>query len=209
MPNPDKDAGPAELEQWVAEVRRRKHIKRRLMLGAEQFNRDPARGLLYLQSYHLLPPELDPRSVACFLRYTPGVNKTVLGTFLGDHDQFKVDVLSEFVRLFDFERMTLDAALRIFLESFRLPGEAQKISRILEAFADRYFEQCRTILANRDAAYILAYSVIMLNTDQHNGQVLHRCLLSSLLRHWPVPTSQPVMHVVSWEQGGSSGAVGV
>lgn len=31
------------------------------------------------------------------------------------------------------------------------------------------------VFANEDAAYILAYSVIMLNTDRHNNQVSRCC----------------------------------
>lgn len=40
----------------------------------------------------------------------------------------------------DFSGQELLTALRIFLEGFRLPGEAQKIDRLMEKFASRYFE---------------------------------------------------------------------
>ncbi|GJP74508.1 hypothetical protein CLOP_g5075 [Closterium sp. NIES-67] len=169
--------------RWVEFVRARKHVKRRLLQGAEHFNRDPARGLQYLQAAKLLPEELDARNVACFFRYTPGLSKRVLGDYLGDHEPFKVAVLHEFARLFDFSGLALDGALRTFLESFRLPGEAQKIARVLEAFAARYYEQCPDVLASRDAAYILSYSVIMLNTDQHNGQVRHKMTEEEFIRN--------------------------
>ena len=33
-------------------------------------------------------------------------------------------------------------AIRLYLESFRLPGEAQKINRIMESFGKHYHEQC-------------------------------------------------------------------
>ena len=59
----------------------------------------------------------------------------------------------------------------MYLESFRLPGEAQKINRIMESFGRHYHAQCPTAFANADAVYVLAYSVIILNTDQHNNQV--------------------------------------
>lgn len=64
-----------------------------------------------------------------------------------------------------------DRAMRVFLESFRLPGEAQKINRIMESFGSHYHQQCPLLFKNADAVYILAYSVILLNTDQHNSQV--------------------------------------
>jgi hypothetical protein len=94
-----------------------------------------------------------------------------LGDFLGDPDDFCLQVLEEFACTFDFSDMQIDGALRTFLESFRLPGEAQKIHRVLEAFSDRFYQQSKGILANKDAAFVLSYSVIMLNTDQHNVQV--------------------------------------
>lgn len=59
----------------------------------------------------------------------------------------------------------------MLLESFRLPGEAQKIARVLEAFGAEYHKQCPDIFYHADVVYVLSYSVIMLNTDQHNNQV--------------------------------------
>ena len=73
--------------------------------------------------------------------------------------------------------LDFDSSLRMFLQSFRLPGEAQKIARVLESFSSAYHTQCPGVFRNADAAYVLSYSVIMLNTDQHNKQV--RCCTSS------------------------------
>lgn len=62
--------------------------------------------------------------------------------------------------------------MRELLETFRLPGESQQINRITEVFAEVYFnaQSDKTIVRSQDAVYVLAYSVIMLNTDQHNPQ---------------------------------------
>lgn len=168
---------------WVQFVRRRKYIKRRLMIGADHFNRDPKKGLEFLQGTHLLPDKLDPQSVACFFRYTAGLDKNLVGDFLGNHDEFCVQVLHEFAGTFDFQDMNLDTALRLFLETFRLPGESQKIQRVLEAFSERYYEQSPLILANKDAALLLSYSIIMLNTDQHNVQVKKKMTEDDFIRN--------------------------
>ncbi|KAM7268957.1 hypothetical protein ACFE04_024454 [Oxalis oulophora] len=168
---------------WVPFVRRRKYIKRRLMIGADHFNRDPKKGLEFLQGTHLLPDKLDPQSVACFFRYTAGLDKNLVGDFLGNHDEFCVQVLHEFAWTFDFQDMHLDTALRLFLETFRLPGESQKIQRVLEAFSERYYEQSPLILANKDAALLLSYSLIMLNTDQHNVQVKKKMTEEDFIRN--------------------------
>ncbi|KAK4430034.1 ARF guanine-nucleotide exchange factor GNOM [Sesamum alatum] len=170
-------------DHWVPFVRRRKYIKRRLMIGADHFNRDPKKGLEFLQGTHLLPEKLDPQSVACFFRYTAGLDKNLVGDFLGNHDEFCVQVLHEFAGTFDFQDMNLDTALRLFLETFRLPGESQKIQRVLEAFSERYYEQSPQILANKDAALLLSYSLIMLNTDQHNVQVKKKMTEEDFIRN--------------------------
>jgi brefeldin A-resistance guanine nucleotide exchange factor 1 len=77
--------------------------------------------------------------------------------------------------------------MRELLETFRLPGEAQPIARITETFAAHFFSfaprKCEfphppgtggadgsAEIASQDAVYVLAYSVIMLNTDLHNPQ---------------------------------------
>ncbi|CAH9096692.1 unnamed protein product [Cuscuta epithymum] len=173
----------SDPDHWVPFVRRRKYIKRRLMIGADHFNRDPKKGLEFLQGTHLLPEKLDPQSVACFFRYTAGLDKNLVGDFLGNHDEFCVQVLHEFAGTFDFQDMNLDTALRLFLETFRLPGESQKIQRVLEAFSERYYEQSPHILANKDAALLLSYSLIMLNTDQHNVQVKKKMTEEDFIRN--------------------------
>ncbi|KAJ6683864.1 hypothetical protein OIU85_007550 [Salix viminalis] len=173
----------SDPNHWVPFVRRRKYIKRRLMIGADHFNRDPKKGLEFLQGTHLLPDKLDPQSVACFFRYTAGLDKNLVGDFLGNHDEFCVQVLHEFAWTFDFQDMNLDTALRLFLETFRLPGESQKIQRVLEAFSERYYEQSPLILANKDAALLLSYSLIMLNTDQHNVQVKKKMTEEDFIRN--------------------------
>jgi Sec7-like guanine-nucleotide exchange factor len=38
----------------------------------------------------------------------------------------------------DFTGLTFDDAIRHFLKGFRLPGEAQKIDRMMEKFAERF-----------------------------------------------------------------------
>ncbi|GJY21157.1 ARF guanine-nucleotide exchange factor GNOM-like protein, partial [Tanacetum coccineum] len=79
--------------------------------------------------------------------------------------------------------MNLDIALRVFLETFRLPGESQKIERVVEAFSERYYEQSPHILVNKDAALVLSYSLIMLNTDQHNAQVKKKMTEEDFIRN--------------------------
>lgn len=49
-------------------------------------------------------------------------------------------VMYAYVDQMDFKEKDFVTGLRLFLEGFRLPGEAQKIDRLMEKFASRYCE---------------------------------------------------------------------
>ena len=112
---------------------------------------------------------MDPQEVAVFLRENPLLDKRAIGDYISNRKHS--EILHAFVCSFDFHRLRIDEALRIFLESFRLPGEAGPIALILEEFAAHWSTVNGNPFANNDAAYILAYQVIMLNVDQHNTNV--------------------------------------
>ncbi|EEF32377.1 pattern formation protein, putative [Ricinus communis] len=178
-----KSESNTDPNYWIPHVRKMRSIKRTLMIGVDHFNRDPKKGLEFLQGMHLLPEKLQPQSVASFFRYTAGLDKSLIGDYLGNHDDFCIQVLQEFAGTFDFRGMSLDTALRLFLGTFRLPGESQKIQRVLEAFAERYYEQSPQVLADKDAALVLSYSLILLNTDQHNVQVKKKMTEEDFIRN--------------------------
>ena len=56
-----------------------------------------------------------------------------------------------------------------FLAHERLPpARPLRIDRIMEKFAERYVRDNPGRFANADGAYVLAFAIIMLNTDAHN-----------------------------------------
>jgi len=173
----------SDFVSWAEQMKYKKYLKRRIDVGVDHFNRDPKKGFQFLQSINLLPQELTPESVARFLYTARGLSKNVVGELLGDPKEFYLKVLDYFVTLFDFKGMSFDHAIRRYLESFFLPGEAQKIGRILEAFSKRYYAQCPGIFANADAAYVLSYSLLMLHTDQHNDQVKKKMTVEEFIRN--------------------------
>lgn len=48
-----------------------------------------------------------------------------------------MSVMHAYVDQMQFAGFKFDLAIRAFLKGFRLPGEAQKIDRIMEKFAER------------------------------------------------------------------------
>ncbi len=67
-------------------------------------------------------------------------DQTQVGEFLGENVKFNIEVMYCYVDRLDFCGKDFVSALRAFLEGFRLPGEAQKIDRLMEKFAARYLE---------------------------------------------------------------------
>ncbi|XP_068150725.1 uncharacterized protein step isoform X2 [Drosophila tropicalis] len=139
---------------------------KQMSIGRKKFNMDPKKGIEYLVENRLL--RHDPQDVAHFLYKGEGLNKTAIGDYLGEKNDFNEDVLKAFVALHDFTNLILVQALRQFLWSFRLPGEAQKIDRMMECFAQRYCQLNLDIFTNTDTCYVLSFAIIMLNTSLHN-----------------------------------------
>ena len=73
--------------------------------------------------------------MARFLRSSSLLDKKQIGEFLGKNKEFNKAVLNEYVGSFNFYGIDLLSSLRMFLESFRLPGESQQIDRIMEVSA--------------------------------------------------------------------------
>ncbi|XP_034102559.1 Golgi-specific brefeldin A-resistance guanine nucleotide exchange factor 1 isoform X1 [Drosophila albomicans] len=146
-----------------------KEKKRLLSKGTEWFNQRPDKGIQYLQEHGILHAQLDPMQVALFLRENPGLDKKMIGEYISKKKNVDSKILINFVDSFDFTGLRVDQALRLYLETFRLPGEAPLIFLVLEHFSDHWHNQNKEPFANTDAAFRLAYAIIMLNMDQHNS----------------------------------------
>ncbi|XP_074929036.1 Golgi-specific brefeldin A-resistance guanine nucleotide exchange factor 1 isoform X7 [Chelonoidis abingdonii] len=152
--------------QELMEIKSKKKL---LITGTEQFNQKPRKGIQFLQEKNLLAIPMDNNEVAQWLRENPRLDKKMIGEFVSDRKN--IDLLESFVGTFNFQGLRLDEALRLYLEAFRLPGEAPVIQRLLEAFTEHWRKSNGSPFANSDACFALAYAVIMLNTDQHNHNV--------------------------------------
>uniref|UniRef100_A0A8B9SZL7 ARF guanine nucleotide exchange factor 2 n=1 Tax=Anas platyrhynchos TaxID=8839 RepID=A0A8B9SZL7_ANAPL len=161
---------PDDPEQFEV-IKQQKEI---IEHGIELFNKKTKRGIQYLQEQGMLGTTAE--DIAQFLHQEERLCSTQVGEFLGESNKFNKEVMYAYVDQLDFCGKDFVSALRIFLEGFRLPGEAQKIDRLMEKFAARYIEcnQRQTLFASADTAYVLAYSIIMLTTDLHSPQVKNK-----------------------------------
>ncbi|ESO10251.1 hypothetical protein HELRODRAFT_109524 [Helobdella robusta] len=150
-----------------------KQRKRTYRIGLNLFNKKPEKGICYLIERHFLDNR--PSAVARFLIARKGLSKQMIGEYLGNlQKQFNMEVLRCFAEEIDLTNMQIDVALRKFQSYFRMPGEAQKIERLMEAFASQYCHCNPDIVKSfhrPDTVFLLAFATIMLNTDLHNKSI--------------------------------------
>ncbi|KAI5192994.1 hypothetical protein NEMIN01_2338 [Nematocida minor] len=108
-------------------------------------------------------------AAARILRVNTDTNLVLLGKYLGreEHARF----LEAFCYSFDFSEYDILTALRVFLLSFNLPGEGQKIERIICAFCKKYSEDGKQ---DSDTVLSIAMSIIVLNTSIHNVNAIKK-----------------------------------
>ena len=162
-------------------AKQRKDQKNQLETALELFKKNPGKGIDLLVELGFVPNH-SPQSIAKALKELPNLDKTSIGNFLGEFQDENLKIFYAFVDLFNFTGMELDVALRHFLSFFRLPGEAQKIDRIMEKFAEKFFYNNPSKFPNADCAYVLSFAVIMLNTDLHSAQVKKKMTMEEFVK---------------------------
>ena len=187
--------------QIVDAFEMKRNAEQNFEIGAVKFSLSLKGGLNFFIENGLV--ERDSREVALFfLANRDKLDKTQMGEALGREPDaafvkeagvepekggpgFWVRILHHYIDVLDFTGLLFDEAIRLFLSGFRLPGEAQKIDRIMEKFAEKFTSQNPDVFPSADTAFILAFSVIMLNTDLHNPSIKpeRRMTLDSFLRN--------------------------
>jgi brefeldin A-resistance guanine nucleotide exchange factor 1 len=160
----------ANQEEAVKKLRSQRLRKKIIKAGAAKFNDNPRAGVAFLVTNGIINDPDDPVQVARFLKDTTHVNKKVLGEFLSKKGNDAI--LTSFIDLFKFDNKRIDEALRDLLGSFRLPGESALIERIVTVFTQKY---CNSSvpegIVHQEAAFVLTYAIIMLNTDLYNPNI--------------------------------------
>mmetsp|Transcript_22585 Transcript_22585/g.89375 ORF Transcript_22585/g.89375 Transcript_22585/m.89375 type:complete len:967 (-) Transcript_22585:48-2948(-) len=153
-----------------------------LAIGVEIFNDNPGKGIKYFLEQNINIVGNTPDSIAKFLYKFTALDRVQLGDFLGSKGTLNEQILDAVLAQLDFTCLEFDMALRRFLYAFRLPGEAQKIDRLMLAFAKKFFDEHPDgKFADVDAVYILAFSVVMLNTDLHNPSIKRKMAVDQFI----------------------------
>ncbi|EHY65845.1 hypothetical protein NERG_01452 [Nematocida ausubeli] len=151
-------------------------VQRQLELDLEEFNKtgnaEDLVATMQKQGY-----ENPAQAVCMFLRAHSETNLHMLGKCLGKENA--EDFLEAFCSSFDFTEHDLLTALRIFLLSFTLPGEGQKINRIISAFSKKYSEDRKQ---DSETIISIAMAVIYINTSLHNVNTVKKIPLEEFSR---------------------------
>jgi brefeldin A-resistance guanine nucleotide exchange factor 1 len=177
------------------EVMALKHKKKLITSATEQFNSKPTKGITFMKECGLIKAQADAAEIAQFMRKNPHLDKKQIGEYISNRKH--LDVLDAFVKSFDFNGLRIDESLRLFLETFRLPGEAPLISLIVEYFAgeltlhkraserhsrpDKSFSPSKYL---RDLPILICMYTFRLLPEEQQQPVPHNgCRLHPVLRH--------------------------
>ncbi|PAV56279.1 hypothetical protein WR25_15707 isoform A [Diploscapter pachys] len=167
LPYSEASSSTSHLPRYVTEQDR----KRQYRIALNFFNKKPDRGVALLNAWGFV--DETPESLARLLFGRRGLSKLMIGEYIGTlHSQFHSLVLKYFISLIDLRGLEVDVALRKAMQFFILPKEAEKIDRIIQAFAIHY-SKCNPRRAEKfrggwDTVHLISFAVIMLNTDLHS-----------------------------------------
>jgi hypothetical protein len=170
----DRNAEPAEA---FLEAKKTKNI---FSQGIELFKRGFKKGIHFFVEHDFVKD--DPPSLAKFLFNTPNLDPGEVGQLLGSPGY--IEVLKEFVNLFDFQGIGFEQAFRQFLQKFQIPGEAQMIDRVMERFGTKYYcDNPNGVFTCADTVYVLSFATLMLHTDAHHPLVKSRMTLEQFIEN--------------------------
>ena len=142
------------------------------------FNKADAakKGIKELRAQGLLGD--DAQAVCSFLLNNDGkLDLGEVGDYLGsdpsvgDWAREAHEVCKLVIGTLPLQGFTLDSALRRMIALVKLPGEAQKIDRIIEVFATHLCACNPGVIDHVDTAQVMAFSLVMLNVDAHNDNI--------------------------------------
>lgn len=104
--------------------------------------------------------------------------------WLGDPGTDRERIRKEYMRLFDWTKMNILAAMRGLCERIALKGESQQVDRMLDAFAQRWCEcNPRNGFKSSDVVHTICYSVLLLNTDLHLADIGQKMTRNQFVRN--------------------------
>jgi hypothetical protein len=151
-----------------------------------QFNTNPKKNISQLCEYYHVEPT--PAGIAHLLRVTPGLLGDKIGDYLARPEN--VHILRAYFDDLDLKVDFVEAMRRSLSGPFFMPGEAQQVDRTMETLSNAYMQQNPGVFGSVDDAYVLAFALVMLNTDLLKPNVTHKMTCQEFIQN----TSKPLEH---------------
>lgn len=148
-----------------------RQLKSNINKAASKFNLKPKKGIEFLLQFNDAKDasyEIRLDLIVNFLKTTPALDKTAIGDYLGEDVELNKEVLYKLIENMEFEGKAFVPSLKILLSGFRLPGEGQKVDRIMEKFGEKYVKDNPETFGSSECFYMLSYATMMLQTSIHN-----------------------------------------
>ena len=137
------------------------------------------------------------KSVAILIRYSNYVNIENLFEIMAENNPFSHLILKEYSKTYNFGGYDIIKAMNLFMSTFKLMGESYNIYNFICAFGAKFYEDNKEIYEknklnkkNKSACFkseeevtSFAYSIMILNTDLHNPNVLNKMTVEEFIKN--------------------------
>ena len=149
-----------------------------------KFNQSPRKNIKALCEFFNV--QQTPEQIAHLMRQVPGLLGSAIGDYLSREEN--EPILAAYFNELNLKVPFIQAMRDSLSGPMYLPGEAQQIDRVVQTFSNCYLAQNpdNTKFSDPDAPYVLAFALIMLNSDLHNQNVKRRMTLEDFIRNTTV-----------------------
>ena len=137
------------------------------------------------------------KEVAILIRYSNYVNIENLFEIMAESNPFSNMILQEYSSTYNFKGYSIVKAMNLFMSTFRLMGESYNIYNFICAFGNKFYKDNKEIFENnksnkeKESIYFkseeevisFAYSIMILNTDLHNPNVLNKMSVEDFIKN--------------------------
>ena len=176
------------------------NLKELIRLFSKEYNLVPLKKNDKLES---LDPENQKKyeelakSVSLLIRYSNYVNIENLFEIMAESNPFSNLILKEYSKTYNFNGYNIVKAMNLFMSTFGLRGESYNIYNFICAFGSKYYEDNKDIytknkLNKKNNSVIFeseaevtsfAYSIMILNTDLHNPNVINKMTVEEFIKN--------------------------
>ena len=165
-----------EVSKGITEVLHKKRLIDDAMI---KFNSGKRGSLKMLQELGVIKGE-SPEALAEFLRTDKRVSAGIIGELFGNEEDFYLKVLDSYLNSMNFVGQDILQALKHFMTLFEMPGEGQKVERILENFGLKYANDNPDHYIP-DGAHMICFLLVMLHTNVYNPNVADKMTLAQFI----------------------------